>query len=353
MVDAKGHLLRSHRGRSSPGSLFFGLNLLLFLKACGGSNKYVKGGATDPALSAALANAPPPVVFLAEKKLTVTVNRPGEGGTHPLYVELSRYVAASAAPSVVWTAPGGLPQGLSLHGTTGVLRGIPMVERGTQQFTIAGKRGDSILISVLIEIQPRSRITGLDAAALRVPVLLAGMGAAETLVGGSDDDELEGKGSGDVIDGRDGFDFASYRLSPGPVNVDLYYASLLQNNLTASRPSTKSQAASQHDADGDELRNIEGVIGSNHSDFLNGDNSNNVIFGLGGQDRIKGRGGDDRLFGGDDADYLNGGPGADLLVGGGDGLGNTAVGDTAEYDDSPEGIYVSLEWHWPVGRRRG
>ena len=100
---------------------------------------------------------------------------------------------------------------------------------------------------------------------------------------------------------------------------------------------TRGQAATLGDAAGDELRNIEGIIGSSHNDSLSGNDSDNVIYGLEGQDQIKGRAGRDSLYGGPGIDFLDGGPGADLLDG--------AAGDhdTAEYDHSPEGVHVNLQ----------
>jgi Ca2+-binding RTX toxin-like protein len=55
-----------------------------------------------------------------------------------------------------------------------------------------------------------------------------------------------------------------------------------------------------------------------------------------GDDTIFGLGGDDWIYGRDGNDFLQGGEGADLLFGG-DGI------DTANYGDSPTGVYVDLQ----------
>src|SRR5262245_10607662 len=55
-----------------------------------------------------------------------------------------------------------------------------------------------------------------------------------------------------------------------------------------------------------------------------------------GEDSIFGYGGDDWLYGGDGNDILQGGWGADKLFGGDD-------FDTANYGDSPVGVYVNLQ----------
>src|SRR5262245_15256844 len=55
-----------------------------------------------------------------------------------------------------------------------------------------------------------------------------------------------------------------------------------------------------------------------------------------GDDTIFGLGGDDWIYGRDGNDFLQGGEGADLLFGGDD-------IDTANYGDSPVGVYVDLQ----------
>ena len=345
LVDWRGeNSARFNSSVSRPGKLFYGLNLLFFLNACGGANKFLVVKTTDLSSRSFLANAEPPnaeppIVTLAERSLTFAVNRPGEGATHTLFVDLSRYVAVFATAPPVWRVEGTLPPGLSLDTATGILIGSPIVESSDTPlaFTIKATHGDSIITSFQIEVRARLRSPGLDAAAQQIPVLVEGTASAETLAGGSGDDELEGKGGGDVIDGGGGFDFVSYRSSPQAVSIDLYYAALLQSDVKVNRLFTREQAATLGDAAGDELRNIEGIIGSSHNDSLSGNDSDNVIYGLEGQDQIKGRAGRDSLYGGPGIDFLDGGPGPDLLDGGEGGH------DTAEYDHSPEGVYVNLQ----------
>jgi Ca2+-binding RTX toxin-like protein len=80
---------------------------------------------------------------------------------------------------------------------------------------------------------------------------------------------------------------------------------------------------------------IENVVGSQHDDWLEGDETANVLIGLGGRNIIYGEGGDDVLLGGGEDDYFNGGEGADYLYGD---IGT----DEAAYLDSDEGARVSL-----------
>src|SRR5581483_11452808 len=116
---------------------------------------------------------------------------------------------------------------------------------------------------------------------------------ADKLSGNGGDNVLEGGLGNDTMDGRGGFDFASYATAPGGVTVSL---------AVAGAQNTKG-------ADTDTLKNFEGLIGSDFNDKLTGDNSGNTL--LGGN-------GDDVLQGGAGKDILNGGIGADKLTGGGD-----------------------------------
>ena len=130
-------------------------------------------------------------------------------------------------------------------------------------------------------------------------------------------DLLEGGAGADVIDGGDGIDTASYAESSAGV-----YVSLL--NLINSQGFITGQTGG--DAEGDQLKDIENLIGSGHNDTLVGDNARNEVVGHAGDDIISGVGGDD---------VLEGGAGADTLIGG-DGI------DTASYENSDEGVFVAL-----------
>jgi Ca2+-binding RTX toxin-like protein len=147
---------------------------------------------------------------------------------------------------------------------------------------------------------------------------LAGNDGTNVLQGGYGNDVLEGGAGADRLDGGAGDrDLADYQHSPTGVVVLLY-----------------TDTAAGGDAEGDELGNIEGIIGSNYHDDLWGDDGGNLLWGIAGDDTLKGFGGADTLIGftgrdqlygmdGDDAllgdwldDYLNGGAGEDFLNGG-------------------------------------
>ncbi len=127
------------------------------------------------------------------------------------------------------------------------------------------------------------------------------------LFGGDGRDILEGGRGNDYLDGGDGEDTASYASSGNGVMVD----------LAAGRGYMGA-------AYGDTLISIENVLGSNHRDYIWGDDNANRIegaggddqlFGYGGEDILYGGAGDDLIFGGDGNDQLSGSAGADTLYG--------------------------------------
>ena len=134
--------------------------------------------------------------------------------------------------------------------------------------------------------------------------VLTGNAGDDTLEGGAGDDTLIGGAGADVLDGGSGGetdgDTASYAGSKMGVMVDL-----------------DTGEGKGGDAEGDELDNIENVIGSDHDDTLYGD------------------AGDEGLDGGKGDDMLRGGAGADTLTGG-------AGTDTVNYYDSKNAVMVDL-----------
>ena len=63
----------------------------------------------------------------------------------------------------------------------------------------------------------------------------------------------------------------------------------------------------------DQLFGIENIVGSNHTDRIQGNSADNEFKGLAGNDLLFGGGGDDILNGGSGQDDLTGGPGADTF----------------------------------------
>ncbi|MBC6441795.1 MAG: hypothetical protein GDA53_01480, partial [Rhodobacteraceae bacterium] len=139
---------------------------------------------------------------------------------------------------------------------------------------------------------------------------LSGGAGNDVLRGGAGNDWLRGGAGADTLDGGRGNDTASYAGSDAGLYVHL----------------AAGTARGGH-AEGDVLRNIERLRGSDHNDTLTGDDGNNALSGGAGNDVLRGDAGNDWLHGGAGADKLNGGAG-DL--------------DAADYWDSDAGVTVNL-----------
>lgn len=154
--------------------------------------------------------------------------------------------------------------------------------------------------------------------------LLFGQGGIDVLVGGTGNDHLWGGADWDYQHGDAGYDYVRYDFAPSRVDVRLQ-----QPVITGTGGGWAGEAL------GDSYWDIEGVVGSNFDDHIEGNDpnpgtgviGNNILIGLDGNDEILGLGGDDDLWGGNGADLLDGGTGFDF----------------ARYDDSPEAVYVNLQ----------
>ncbi len=143
---------------------------------------------------------------------------------------------------------------------------------------------------------------------------LAGGGGGDNLAGGPDQDLLFGGNVADVLDGGTGVDTLSYAASGEGVTIDLAGISVLGNYVVATGG----------DAEGDRIRGVEDLIGSNSADILKGDEADNriaggagndILHGVGSRDKLEGSSGLDTLYGGDGDDSLLGGTGGDSLYG--------------------------------------
>ncbi len=121
----------------------------------------------------------------------------------------------------------------------------------------------------------------------------------DILTGDLNDNEFEGLGGADSMDGgAGGSDTVSYKNSALAVTIDLSLGTAVGG-----------------DASGDTFANIDNVTGSANDDSLTGDAFNNILRGLGGIDTLFGLGGDDILgidaF--DLANVIDGGAGTDTI----------------------------------------
>lgn len=153
-----------------------------------------------------------------------------------------------------------------------------------------------------------------------------GYGGADTLYGYGGNDRLFGGLGADTMYGGTGTgDWAIYIHDP-TVGVFVSLETGLGHNGSA---------------EGDRLYGIENLHGTYRGDWLFGNGVPNHIRGAWGNDLLKGGGGSDHLQGDDDNDTLNGGSGGDTLDGG-------AAIDTASYEGSPAGVFVSILPSWLI-----
>ena len=148
---------------------------------------------------------------------------------------------------------------------------------------------------------------------------LFGLAGNDWLDGEIGDDLLNGGAGDDFIFGGSGYDIASYADEFAGVLVDLSIAAV-QNTIGSGN---------------DLLQSIEGLTGSQHSDWLFGNDLGNQLSGGLGEDQMFGRDGADILIGGDGNDNLFGGLGNDVLSG-----GNGT--DWANYSLEASGVNINL-----------
>ena len=117
--------------------------------------------------------------------------------------------------------------------------------------------------------------------------VLYGLDGADELYGNGGDDVLQGGAGADQLDGGEGIDTLSYQDSDQGIIVNL-----VENTVEGGH------------AQGDVIRSIENVIGTDYADVIRGDD---------GANHLAGGAGDDRLHGGAGADLLDGGEGIDWI----------------------------------------
>ena len=158
--------------------------------------------------------------------------------------------------------------------------------------------------------------------------LVNGGGGADSIDGGANGDVLHGDAGNDTLTGGAGgdrlvggtdIDTANYAGSSGAVTVAL-----------DAGPGVGGDGA------GDELSEIENLIGSNHGDTLTGNDGSNVLSGGLGSDTLLGLGGTDTLAGGAGVDSLNGGGARDRIQG----TGAELAGDRVDGGLGVDQVYV-------------
>lgn len=170
---------------------------------------------------------------------------------------------------------------------------------------------------------------------------LRGDSGNDTLLGGAGNDVLIGGTGSDTIDGGADVDTVSYQSRADSITVDM-------SDINGS-----GYFSVDLGSETDLVRNVESIIGSVTTDYIQGDSANNTIDAGAGNDTVSGRAGDDTLLGGDGEDVLDGGVGDDTINGGANndviygGAGSdTIVGgggtDTLRFDDLVGGVILNL-----------
>lgn len=156
-----------------------------------------------------------------------------------------------------------------------------------------------------------------------------GRAGDDSLNGGPGDDTFLGSPTADgadIVNGGEGSDEIDYAARPAGVSVTLCAAP----SIAGCDEGCACDADDGEALEGDNLVNVEGVVGTAFADMMVGGPSADRLFGNGGNDALTGNDGDDSLFGDLGADKLDGGQGDDYLDGGeGD---DTFVGGGGEGD---------------------
>ncbi len=155
--------------------------------------------------------------------------------------------------------------------------------------------------------------------------------AIERLIGTVEDDSLSGDDQDNLLQGGAGADTLDGGSSPDGGDGDTVDYSGSNAGVTVNLAAQPDEAGyvtgSGGHADGDLLRGIENLVGSEEPDRLLGNDNDNSLLGGGGVDNLQGADGDD---------YLSGGAGADTLAGG------SGIDDSADYSASSGGVTIDL-----------
>jgi VCBS repeat-containing protein len=140
---------------------------------------------------------------------------------------------------------------------------------------------------------------------------LAGIGTdayknVEGVIGSAFNDSITGSSGNDTLRGGAGNDTLN-----GGAGIDLLDFSEMGTGFSITLGASGSGTASVNGTDS--YSNMEGIIGGNGNDTINGNVSNNVLYGGGGNDSLNGGAGADVLIGGAGADTLAGGTGSDTF----------------------------------------
>ena len=164
------------------------------------------------------------------------------------------------------------------------------------------------------------------ALSITVPVVIYGRGGRDTIVGGQNNDTLDGGAGGsrngipigNVINGSAGDDEIN-----GGGNLSTVFGGAGNDIITAGLDGVIAYGEDGNDTliGGEATDALEGaagndsITGGSGGDNIDGGAGNDILFGEDGRDYIFGGNGNDYINGGLDGDYLNGGRGMDRMLG--------------------------------------
>ncbi len=170
------------------------------------------------------------------------------------------------------------------------------------------------------------------------------------LFGGAGHDTLSGNDSDNIIDAGIGNDFidagAGADTINGGVGTDtVTYA----NSEDAVNVNLETNINTGGDAQGDNISNVENIVGSANDDTIIGNSEDNRIEGGAGADTIESGAGTDMITGGAGDDRISGGEGTDAIILNGaptdytfvkNNDGTTTVTDTRTGDENKDGVDI-------------
>ncbi|MFO0346614.1 MAG: cadherin domain-containing protein [Labrys sp. (in: a-proteobacteria)] len=269
-------------------------------------------------------------VNTTSQAVAITVTNVNEG---PIFMSGPTASFAENGTGTVYTAtttdPEGSARTYSLSGTDAALFNIDATTgavtfKASPDFEAPADQGGNNVYDVVVNASDGVNTTS-QAVAITVTNVsgsaagttgsdaMSGTSEEDVMSGGDGNDTLLGSAGADTIDGGAGIDTISYAASGAAVSVNL--------SLSGAQVSTG-------DAAGDQLSNIENVIGSGFGDTLTGTTGANSLDGGAGDDTIAGGGGVDTLTGGlgnDRFTFAAGDVTSGESISGGDGTDTLAV----------------------------
>jgi len=200
-------------------------------------------------------------------------------------------VADTLSLSLVMADGRALPAWLTFDEATRTLSGTPGAADADVLDLLAVTSDGSAQATVPFRVAVRGEVLGTGA-----DDTLEGLGVYERMLAGGGNDTLLGSAGADILDGGAGIDTVDYSGSFFGINASLAGA-----------------IGTAGDAWGDQLTNIEHIIGTKHADVIYGSSANNYIETGTGEDWVDAGAGNDYIKLGNRYSYVNGGAGWDVV----------------------------------------